>query len=217
MRRVETFVENGVSLAHDVGSAAWVFDLDLWGVCGQGTDEGDALRDLGRTLGHRVDLVVAERLRGDERAFERDRRPCTPGERDATLEIMGDTRRQTLALLRSCTEEELASVDHNRSLPSFASWRTLQQMGWHVADCESRYYLPAVGLPSRPPAGGLVEELTDSAEHVRTHVRQMPADVVIEQDGEVWTTVKLLRRLAWHERGELAVMHTMLARLRGVT
>jgi hypothetical protein len=25
-------------------------------------------------------------------------------------------------------------------------------------------------------------------------------------DGEVWTTTKLLRRLAWHERGELVVM-----------
>jgi hypothetical protein len=28
-------------------------------------------------------------------------------------------------------------------------------------------------------------------------------------DGEIWTTTKLLRRLAWHEPSELATMHTL--------
>ena len=33
-------------------------------------------------------------------------------------------------------------------------------------------------------------------------------------DGEVWTTIKLLRRLAWHERGELVVMRRLAERAR---
>lgn len=215
MRSVAAYVENGVSLAHDVGTAAWVYDLDLWGVCGQGTDEGDALRELARVLGHRVDITVTERLWGDEHAFERDRRPCTEEERRVTLDIVAETRARTVELLASCTAAELDSVDHNRSLPSFASWRTLREMGWHVTDTDCRYYLPAAGLPARPRESDLLTELRAGVRHVQEHVGRMPPDVVVEHDGEVWTTVKLLRRLAWHERGELAVMRTMLARLRG--
>ena len=215
MRSVSTYVENGVSLAHDVGSAAWVYDLDLWGTCGQGTDQGAALRDLRRRLGHRVDLVVVEQIRGDEQAFARDRLPCTRDEREVTLDILGRVRRETIALLRSCTPAELDSEDHNRALPSFASWRTLRQMGWHIADCECRYYLPAAGLPTRSRRTDLLEELAESAAHVRRQLRAMPADLRAARDGEVWTAVKLLRRLAWHERGELEVMRTMLRRLRG--
>lgn len=215
MRSVSAYVENGVSMAHDVGSAAWVYDLDLWGVCGQGTDEGAALRDLARALGHHVEIAMAEQLWGDEQAFERDRRPCTEEERRLTLDILRATRAQTLALLGSCTPAELDSVDHNRALPSFASWRTLREMGWHITDTECRYYLPAAGLSSRRPEPDLLSELRVGAAHVQDQVGRMSPDVVVERDGDVWTTVKLLRRLAWHERGELAVMRRMLARLRG--
>jgi hypothetical protein len=37
----------------------------------------------------------------------------------------------------------------------------------------------------------------------------MERDRVVEADGEVWTTTKLLRRLAWHERSELRVMREL--------
>jgi hypothetical protein len=39
---------------------------------------------------------------------------------------------------------------------------------------------------------------------------------VVEQNGEVWTTVKLLRRLAWHERAEQPVMAQLADRARRV-
>lgn len=214
MRTVHVFVESGVSMAYDVGTAAWVFDDDLWGTCGQGTDEGAAVRDLQRILGRRTTLVVAERVAGDEQAFERDRLPCTRRERTRTRQILLDTRRRTTDLLRSCSPAELDSEDHNRSLPSFAGWRTLRQMGWHIADTESRYYLPSAGLPAKPREPNLLDELVVSAEHVREQLLAMPDDLLAETYDEVWTSVKLLRRLAWHERGELAVMRRMLARLR---
>ena len=40
-----------------------------------------------------------------------------------------------------------------------------------------------------------------------------PGYLVVE-GGEVWTTVKLMRRLAWHERSELETMQVMLSQLR---
>lgn len=213
MRVVRAFVESGVSMAYDVGSAAWVFDEDVWGTCGQGTDEGAALRDLSRLLGPGTRFQVVERIRGDEQAFDRDRVPCLDSELDRTLAILDRARAQTVELLRSVPPAELDSDRLQRSLPSFAGWRTLRQMAWHIVDTESRYYLPAAGLAAKPPHNDLFTELAESAAHVREQLRAMPADLHVEQHGEVWTAVKLLRRLAWHERGELAVMRTMVERL----
>lgn len=45
-------------------------------------------------------------------------------------------------------------------------------------------------------------------------VEAMPADLVVDGPHGTWTSVKVLRRLAWHERGELAVMRSMLAKAR---
>lgn len=214
MRVVSAHVENGVGMAHDSGSAAWAYDLDLWGRCGQGRDETEALHALRRVVGPDVDVVVAERIEGDEQAFARDHLPCTPDERATTLTILGEARRETIELLRSCTEAELDTDDPERILPRFASWRTLRQMGWHLADTESRYYLPVTGLPPKPRTGDLVEELRQSARHVSGQVRAAARDRVAAVRGEIWTTVKLLRRLAWHERAELDVMRTMLHKIR---
>jgi hypothetical protein len=81
-------------------------------------------------------------------------------------------------------------------------------MAWHVADTESRYYLPRLGLPSRPREADLLPELQRSAAHVHAAVRRVAPALLRRSDGEVWTTTKLLRRLAWHERGELVVRGT---------
>lgn len=87
-------------------------------------------------------------------------------------------------------------------------------MGWHIADTESRYYLPFLGLGYREQAYELLAELELSADHVRQAVQTMPAALVVDGECGTWTTVKVLRRLAWHERGELAVMRAMLAKTR---
>lgn len=153
-----------------------------------------------------------ERVQGDEQAFDRDRVPCTAQEREATLTILRQSRPQTIALLRSCSAAELDWDDPERVLPAFARWRTLRQMGWHIADTESRYYLPCLGLGQRERAAGLLEELERSAVHVRAVVETMPADLTVEGECGSWTSVKVLRRLAWHERGELVAMRAMLTK-----
>jgi hypothetical protein len=44
-------------------------------------------------------------------------------------------------------------------------------MSWHLADTESRYYLPMLGLVSRPRAADLITELNASAAYVATGMR----------------------------------------------
>ncbi|MEQ7005912.1 DinB family protein [Actinopolymorpha sp. B17G11] len=210
--RVQVYVENDVAMAFDHGSAAWSFEVDVWGRCGQGPDEAKALGDLNSQLGKDADLVVAERVRGDERAFHRDHRPATDAERRATLAVLADSRRDVMALVRACPDAVLDWDDPHRALPSYASWRTVRQVAWHIVDTESRYYLPMTGLGYREPAGDLLAELELSAAHVRKAVETMPADLVRTTNGATWTSVKLLRRLAWHERGELAVMRAQARR-----
>jgi len=199
---IEAYVEVGVALATDSGVAAWSYAPELWGRCGQGPDEATALAALTDRP-----TVVVERVVGDEQAFSPDRRPATPAQRDATLAILARARAETVALVAGSPDEVLDRDDPDRVLPAFASWRTLRQMAWHLADTESRYYLPSLGLPARPRRPDLLDELAASAAHVRHAVLAAPADLVRTDAGETWTTTKLLRRLAWHEPAELVTMH----------
>ncbi len=212
IRRVAVYVELDVGMASEHGAAAWTFEPDLWGRCGQGVDEPAALAALVDELTQPVHLMVTERITGDERAFRRDHRPATAAERAATLEALAAARRETMALVAGSPPEVLDFDDPGRTLPAWASWRTLRQMAWHAADTESRYYLPRLGLPARPPEADLMAELAASARHVREAVGGLPADLVRAHGDETWTTTKVLRRLAWHERSELRVMRELARR-----
>jgi hypothetical protein len=82
-------------------------------------------------------------------------------------------------------------------------------MFWHVADTDCRYYLPGLGLESRPRAGDLATELAECAAHVGRVVGAMPLDRAARSGDEHWTSTKVLRRLAWHERSELRAMREL--------
>jgi hypothetical protein len=217
-QRLDAYLEVGVGAHVDNAVVAWAFDLDLWGSCGQGLQETDAVaaleRAAARARGAAQHVVVVERIHGDEQAFRRDHQPAIPGERAQTLAILRAARQQTLALVSACPDAVLDWDDPQRVLPPWASWRTLRQMAWHVADTESRYYLPRLGLPSRPREADLLQELWRSAQHVHQAVSSVAPELLHRSDGEVWTTTKLLRRLAWHERGELVVMRQLAERAR---
>jgi hypothetical protein len=216
--QLDAYVEIGVGAHVDNAVVAWAFDLDLWGTCGQGLQEPAAVAALQHAAAHvrgaAQQVVVVERIHGDEQAFQRDHQPATPGERAQTLAILRAARQQTLALVSACPDAVLDWDDPQRILPPWASWRTLRQMAWHVADTESRYYLPRLGLPSRPREADLLQELRRSAQHVHQAITRVPPALLQRSDGEVWTTTKLLRRLAWHERGELVVMRQLAKRAR---
>ncbi len=212
----ETHIESDVGAHIDNATVAWVFDLNHWGVCGQGHDEVSALAALEVALGKpTAGLTVVERISGDEQAFIRDRWPAEPTEVARTLEILGQAREETLALIASASTRELDWDDPERVLPPWATWRTIRQMGWHLADTESRYYLPSLGVPPLPRAADLPTELRRSYHHVRSTLMQIASDECHRTNqGEEWTTVKVLRRLAWHERSELVTIRRLLDRAR---
>jgi hypothetical protein len=208
---VEVYVEHGVAMATDSGVAAWSFDLDHWGACGQGATETEAIAAL-KQLTRVDDVEIAERIEGDEGAFERDAAEATLPEVDATLRILRSARAETLRLVGSASPTQLDFVDESRQLPIWADWNTARQLAWHITDTESRYYLPRLGLPEKRRGTDLVDELRSSGAHVRASLATLgPAEVAVT-DGEVWTSVKLLRRLAWHERGEFVPLRKLLAR-----
>jgi len=207
---VAVYVETDVNMASTGGAVAWTFDLRWWGVVGQGDDEAAAVAALASRLGD-VDVRVVERISGDEQAFARDLDPPRPDEVDATLAVLAAARVETLDLVANATPEDLDRADPTRRLPSWASWVTARDVAWHIADTESRYYLPSLGLPARDRLPDLIEELPASAVHVERVLAALPTTPLVRRErGEVWTSVKLLRRLAWHEPGELVVLRSLL-------
>ncbi|MFD6448681.1 hypothetical protein ACFWEJ_26505 [Promicromonospora sp. NPDC060204] len=212
---MRAYVDTRAGMAEDGWSAAWTFDLTHWGTCGQGPDDAAALADLAERCGlgagaaEAIDVVerVVRAESGDETVFERDLAPASDAERGATLAVLARTRARTLDLVRAAPPGVLAYRDPGRRLPAYASWHTVEQLAFHIADTESRYYLPLLGLPARERADDVVTELEESGAHVRRVVSTMAPDLSrVWPDHGSWTSVKVLRRLAWHERGELDVL-----------
>jgi hypothetical protein len=226
---VRICIESGVGAHVDDATLAWAYDLRWWGLCGQGIDEASAVDDLlgrafrdyagflsrhgeGATPLDGVDVV--ERVHGDEQAFALDRAMASDEERDRTCTILRWSRSELEELLAGCDDAELDWDDPSRELPDWASWRTLRQMSWHIADVESRYYLASLGVAPPERAERLDDELRRSHRHVLESLAVVERDVVREPESEVWTYRKVLRRLAWHERSELDAMRALLVRAR---
>lgn len=203
----EIFVESAVGMAHDSGAAVWSFDLDLWGTCIQAPRAEEAVQAFEQVYGP---AVVVERIDGDEHAFLRDRAPSSDEELAVTLEILANQRRRTLQLLERLPDAVLDRDDPQRHMPPWAWWRTIRDNLWHIADTESRYYLPSLDQSPKDREPDLETELRASATHVRKVVHSMPRDLVISEDDEVWTSTKVLRRLAWHEAGEVDAIEALL-------
>lgn len=202
----EVYVELGVRMAYDTGAAVWSFDPDLWGTCVQAPTVEAAIGAFERRHGQ---ATMVEQVEGDERAFDRGRLPASDTEITLTLERLTGLRPRSLHLLERLPPDLLDRDDPARRLPSWARWRTIRATLWHIADTGSRYYLPSLGLPARDRAPDLDTELRLSAAHVRHVVSDMNRDLVV-QKAEVWTSTKLLRRLAWHEAGELDAIEGLL-------
>ena len=204
----DIYIEYPVEMAFSDGAAVWSFEPELWGTCVQGASAGAAVAAWMAIHGP---STIVETIRGDEQAFQRDFEPASEVELERTLAILATQRSQTVRLLDELPADVLDREDPDREMPDWAGWRTIRQMMWHICDTESRYYLPRTGLPARDRRDSLREELVASQRHVKAVLTTMPRDLAYQSDGEVWTTVKLLRRLAWHERGELEAIKSLLA------
>ncbi|MFA9445994.1 DinB family protein [Egicoccus sp. AB-alg6-2] len=217
-------LEFGVGAHVDDATLAWVYDHRWWGLCGQGTDEASALADLttraarsyasflerhGELARPLEGFEVVERLDGDELTFRLDHEPATDEEVERTSVLLGYAREELLSLIENCSDAELDWDDSDRRLPRWARWRTLRQMAFHIADTESRYYLAALNVDPPKRCADVTEELRRSRAHVRDVVARLERDRAVTSRGERWTTRKVLRRLAWHERSELDAMRAL--------
>lgn len=227
-------LEFGVGAHVDDATLAWVYDHRWWGLCGQGIDEASALKDLtarahpsydrflerhgeiARPLSLE-DLEIVERIHGDELSFQRDHEPATDEELLRTMMLLAYAREELLALIEDCSEAELDWDDPDRHLPRWASWRTLRQMAFHIADTESRYYLAALDVEPPSRCEDVSAELRRSSGHVRDVLARLERDRAVASADGRWTTRKVLRRLAWHERSELDAIRTLRDRARLAT
>jgi hypothetical protein len=194
--------------------AVWGFDLHIWGECAQAPTEDLALAAFARRTGE-TDLEVVERITNDTDFFQRDLQPCLPSERERTVGILQAQRALTLELLDSVPATQLELYDDHVIQPIWMDWRTPAAIGWHIASTESSGYAKRMGLPSRSPLDDLIAELHASGAHAQGLVQTVAADLRRAYRDETWTTVKFLRRLAWHERVELVYLRRRLRALRG--
>lgn len=212
---MRVYVHTGTGAYRADAVVAWTFHLPHWGMAGQGRDEHAALSALEVAAGEPMDsFTVVERVHGDERFFVRDREPASPEEFAFTRRLLDDARAETIRLVAAAGDAELDWSDPARRLPSWARWHTARQLAWHIADTESRYYLPSLGVAAKPRAAGLLDELRQSHTHVQAALVALEPDLVAVNGEQEWSTVKLLRRLAWHEPGELIVLRRLLTRAR---
>lgn len=78
-----------------------------------------------------------------------------------------------------------------------------------------RHRIALLPAPMRATRAATLEAELDASEvHVREQLTTMHRDAIVI-GVEEWTATKLLRRLAWHERGELDAVDLLLASWNG--
>jgi hypothetical protein len=190
--------------------AVWSFEPELWGECTQAPTEDVALEKFRRRCG-RADLVVEERITGPEQVFARDHRPASDDEIDATLRRLRNQRAATIDLiLRADAAGALDVEDESVEQPSWMPWRTPRAIAQHLIADAAGAYLKRLALPVISPKGALIDDLIASGAHLQQVVQNLPRDRVTEYAGERWTSVKFLRRQAWHEGVEQVFLRRRL-------
>lgn len=195
--------------------AIWSFELEAWGECAQAATEEEARSRFARRARIAPEVLeVQERITGATAVFANDLLPGKDAQISRTVQIIDAQRILTLALLNAATDEELDMHDPAVKQPAWMAWRTPGEILRHIADTEARAYPRWCGLAQLEPIDDLREELARSSRHIREIVHTMPRTFRNEHRGEMWTPVKLLRRLAWHERIELVFLRRRLQQLR---
>lgn len=207
---LEVYVDAADGMAGLGEVAIWSFDLDTWGECTQAPSEAAALEKFARRSG-RSDLVVAERITGPRQVFDRDHRPASDEEIDVTLRRLVTQRAATVDLItRAAAAGALDAQDAAVVQPAWMPWRTPRAIAEHLIADASGAYLKRLSLPVTAPRGELLADLIASGDHLQHVVRTMPRDRVTDYRGEVWTSVKFLRRQAWHEGVEQVFLRRRL-------
>ncbi len=155
------------------------------------------------------EVEVAERVSGNEILFDWDYLPATPSLIDETIGLLHATRTHLLSLVAGLSDDALDWNPPYRRFSTWANWRTIRQILVHIANAETHYYLPNIGIhPAVPPAGSRDPWKHNLRKHrnVTTEaLRKLKAEQDLSRvhffDAEGgWSVGKVLRRLVWHER-----------------
>jgi membrane associated rhomboid family serine protease len=146
---------------------------------------------------------IAERVHGDEVLFTWDRVAATPEETRETRRLLQWSREDLLEAVESLPADALDWDPPYRTLPDWATWKTIRQILEHVARTEVGYYLPWIGYAPTldlegeellPRSRGETLRFLEGLEQAPDRLR------LAERGGEAWSVRKVLRRLVWHER-----------------
>lgn len=208
---MDVYVDTGPGMTAVGEVAAWSFDLEHWGECGQGITEETAVANLARRTGNAQQRIVDRiSLAMRDEVFEADLRPATDAQVSVTADILRRERRRTMELVARASVDQLEAADEGVAQPVWMRWRTASAIAWHIADTESRHYLRLVGGGERAPVPDLLGELEESGHWIQAQLLSIRRDAVERQGTALWTTVKVLRRLAWHERVESVFLRRRL-------
>ncbi|MFD1713732.1 DinB family protein [Amnibacterium flavum] len=207
---MRAYVEVHTDETGGMSSRAWTFDLGFWGTARTAETAVGALAMLQRSTGAPT-IELEEQVDDFDPSFARDLEPATPGERATTMEILERARARTLELVENAEWWQLSRPSNEVPDIDPLGYASAGDLVRAFADKESRVYLPALGFEPREPLPDLVDELEASHEHVMRVVASLP-DVLISvtPDGGEWTSVKLLRMLAWHERAHLGLLEALM-------
>ena len=207
---LKVYVDAADGMAGPGEVAVWSFDLETWGECTQASSEAVALEKFARRVG-RSGLLVEERITGPDQVFDRDRRPASDGEIDATLHKLATQRAATIDLVTRAAAAGALDVDDASVVqPAWMPWRTPRAIAEHLIADATGAYLKRLSLPTMSPRGDLLDDLVTSGQHLQRVIAAMPRDRITEYRGEVWTSVKFLRRQAWHEGVEQVFLRRRL-------
>lgn len=212
---------------NEVGWVAWC--LDVQGFATWAETEGEVLaRVPGKLEAHKAWLArhglvgvaasseasngaasgveVVDTARGNEVLFLPDCEPCEVSEIELTLRLLSASRADLVQTVEGLPEQALDWDPPYRAFLDWATWRSVRQILAHVANCETHYYLPAIGgksqLPAASPEGDWHQFLAAHRAQTVSFLEQLKesrdrARVIV--GGEAWSVRKVLRRLVWHE------------------
>jgi len=214
--RIRIAVENNV----EGGSIAWL--LDYPGCTAAGREESEAvLRVPAALVGFQnwldkhteeswlsglgdfdVRLVQVLNSSGGKKGpldfFEDDRQPLTPLEVERGLQTLAWLRGDLLDMLTSFTPQELEQRCAGEP-------RSMREIAEHLAATEFRC-LERMGLSGGPPSelpAGVFERLAVVREMLNAALSGLAGDGGVREDqGELWSARKLLRRAVWNERSQ---------------
>jgi len=152
---------------------------------------------------------VVERVAGNETLFGWDYRPATPSFIDETIALLDATRSELLEVVTELPDGIFDWDPPYRHFPSWARWRTIRQILAHIANTETHYYLPNIGIqPTISPTldedapwqKDLIQHREETLEALRNLKKARDLSRIRFDDNGAWSVRKVLRRLVWHER-----------------